>query len=73
MDGLVRTQEHVCTRTGGVDPLLMGCDDSKEDDGISPIFVGVVAAMLSALITAVAVGAACRFCGGADDDDRRQA
>ena len=57
--GMLRPREQVCK---GGDASLLG-DCVKDDTGVSPIFVGLLAALVAALVTAVVVGAACRFCG----------
>ena len=49
----------MCSDEGGEDTMPGDC--ARDDGGISPVFVGVLAALLAALVTAVVVGAACRF------------
>ena len=72
--GRLQTRLQVCS--GGGSSLLGNCG-MDDDDGISPIFVGVLAALLGALISAVVVGAACRFCfgegGRVEDEGKREA
>ena len=46
--------------SGGDGQDTMG-DCARDGGGISPVFVGVLAALLAALVTAVVVGAACRL------------
>ena len=58
--GMVRTQREVCS--GGGSSLIVEC--GMDDDGVGLIFVGVLAGLLGALISAVVVGAACKFCVG---------
>ena len=71
--GMIRTRADVCSGRGS--SLHGGC--RINDDRISPIFVGVLAALLGALISAVVVGAACWFCireaGGMEDEGKREA
>ena len=57
--GRIVTRVQVCSEGGGEDPMPGDC--ARDGGGISPVFVGVLAALLAALVTAVVVGAACRF------------
>ena len=56
--GRIVTRVQVCSGGDGQD--TMG-DCARDGGGISPVFVGVLAALLAALVTAVVVGAACRL------------